>query len=219
MMRTYCFSFLILACVSELCIFGISVSSVPQRSPCVCTSICAHTEYVWICCTCTWTIFKCVCMCVCVCKMCVTSRSDRGVLSPSGRCCSRARTMQFAMMVVRIIHSNGVQLGLKPIAPGRSTSYTVHNTAAIHTTKIQPPTHANIFTMDLKRSPAYQVTFFFLLLWISVYIFTILCNVTQPRKCKSANLSALLEQVKQVEFFGPAMFLNTTTEDVVFKNI
>lgn len=32
-------------------------------------------------------------------------------------------------------------------------------------------------------------------------------------------ISALLEQVKQVEFFGPAMFLNTTTEDVVFKNI
>lgn len=61
-----------------------------------------------------------VCVCVCVCKMCVTSRSDRGVLSPSGRCCSRARTMQFAMMVVRIIHSNGVQLELKPIAPGRS---------------------------------------------------------------------------------------------------
>lgn len=120
MMRTYCFSFLILACVSELCIFGISVSSVPQRSPCVCTSICAHTEYVCICCACIWTTFKCMCMCVCVCKMCVTSRSDRGVLSPSGRCCSRARTMQFAMMVVRIIHSNGVQLVLKPIAPGRS---------------------------------------------------------------------------------------------------
>lgn len=48
--------------------------------------------------------------CVCV---CVTSRSDKGVLSPSGRCCSRARTMQFAMMVVRIIHSNGVEPGVK----------------------------------------------------------------------------------------------------------
>ncbi|TNN83486.1 hypothetical protein EYF80_006467 [Liparis tanakae] len=36
-------------------------------------------------------------------------RSDSGVLSPSGRCCSRARTMQLAMMVARIIHSNGVR--------------------------------------------------------------------------------------------------------------
>lgn len=40
----------------------------------------------------------------------LTRRSDSGVLSPSGRCCSRARTMQLAMMVARIIHSNGVRM-------------------------------------------------------------------------------------------------------------
>lgn len=38
-----------------------------------------------------------------------TSRSDSGVLSPTGKCCSRASTMQLAMMVVKIIHSNGVR--------------------------------------------------------------------------------------------------------------
>lgn len=54
----------------------------------------------------------------------VTSRSDRGVLSPSGRCCSRARTMQFAMMVVRIIHSNGVQLELRPTSTNRIHTHT-----------------------------------------------------------------------------------------------
>lgn len=53
----------------------------------------------------------------------VTSRSDRGVLSPSGRCCSRARTMQFAMMVVRIIHSNGVQLELRPTSGHRHLTH------------------------------------------------------------------------------------------------
>lgn len=46
---------------------------------------------------------------VCVMCMCFTSRSDSGVLSPSGKCCSRASTMQLAMMVVKIIHSNGVR--------------------------------------------------------------------------------------------------------------
>ena len=39
----------------------------------------------------------------------LTSRSDMGVLSSSGRCCSRARTMQFAMMVAKIIYSKGVR--------------------------------------------------------------------------------------------------------------
>lgn len=38
----------------------------------------------------------------------LTSRSDMGVLSSSGRCCSRARTMQLAMMVARIMYSKGV---------------------------------------------------------------------------------------------------------------
>lgn len=38
----------------------------------------------------------------------LTSRSDMGVLSSSGRCCSRARTMQFAMMVAKIMYSKGV---------------------------------------------------------------------------------------------------------------
>jgi len=44
-----------------------------------------------------------------VCVLHFTSRSDSGVLSPSGKCCSRANTMQLAMMVVKIIHSNGVR--------------------------------------------------------------------------------------------------------------
>lgn len=39
----------------------------------------------------------------------LTRRSESGVLSPSGKCCSRAKTMQLAMMVARIIHSNGVR--------------------------------------------------------------------------------------------------------------
>lgn len=38
-----------------------------------------------------------------------TSLLDIGVLSSSGRCCSRARTMQLAMMVASIIYSNGVE--------------------------------------------------------------------------------------------------------------
>ncbi len=50
-----------------------------------------------------------MCVCVCVCVFHFTSRSDSGVLSPSGKCCSRASTMQLAMMVVKIIHSNGVR--------------------------------------------------------------------------------------------------------------
>lgn len=37
-----------------------------------------------------------------------TSLRDIGVLSSSGRCCSRARTMQLAMIVARIMYSNGV---------------------------------------------------------------------------------------------------------------
>lgn len=41
--------------------------------------------------------------------MALTSRSDMGVLSPSGRCCSRASTIQLAMMVARIMYSNGVR--------------------------------------------------------------------------------------------------------------
>lgn len=49
----------------------------------------------------------------------LTSLSDRGVLSPSGRCCSRARTMQLAIMVVRIIHSKGVKLQLRLTATNR----------------------------------------------------------------------------------------------------
>lgn len=39
----------------------------------------------------------------------LTSRSDMGVLSSSGRCCSSARTMQFAMMVAKIMYSKGVR--------------------------------------------------------------------------------------------------------------
>ena len=37
-----------------------------------------------------------------------TSLRDIGVLSSSGRCCSRAKTMQLAMMVAKIMYSNGV---------------------------------------------------------------------------------------------------------------
>lgn len=33
-----------------------------------------------------------------------------GVLSEAGRCCSRASTMQFAIMVARIMYSNGVKM-------------------------------------------------------------------------------------------------------------
>ena len=39
----------------------------------------------------------------------LTNLRDIGVLSSSGRCCSRARTMQFAMMVARIMYSKGVE--------------------------------------------------------------------------------------------------------------
>ena len=39
----------------------------------------------------------------------LTRRSDMGVLSSSGRCCSKARTMQLAMMVARIMYSKGVR--------------------------------------------------------------------------------------------------------------
>ncbi len=38
----------------------------------------------------------------------LTSLFDMGVLSSPGRCCSRAKTIQLAMMVVRIMYSNGV---------------------------------------------------------------------------------------------------------------
>lgn len=43
----------------------------------------------------------------------LTKRSDMGVLSMAGRCCSRASTMQLAMMVVRIRYSNGVDKSRK----------------------------------------------------------------------------------------------------------
>jgi hypothetical protein len=38
-----------------------------------------------------------------------TSLRDIGVLSSSGRCCSKAKTMQLAMMVARIMYSKGVR--------------------------------------------------------------------------------------------------------------
>lgn len=38
----------------------------------------------------------------------LTRRSDMGVLSLAGRCCSRAKTMQLAIIVARIMYSNGV---------------------------------------------------------------------------------------------------------------
>lgn len=40
----------------------------------------------------------------------LTKRSDIGVLSKAGRCCSKASTMQFAIMVARIMYSNGVRM-------------------------------------------------------------------------------------------------------------
>ncbi len=40
----------------------------------------------------------------------LTKRSDIGVLSKAGRCCSKASTMQFAIMVARIMYSNGVKV-------------------------------------------------------------------------------------------------------------
>lgn len=46
-------------------------------------------------------------------KLMLTKRSDMGVLSMAGRCCSRASTMQLAMMVVRIRYSNGVDKSRK----------------------------------------------------------------------------------------------------------
>jgi len=46
-------------------------------------------------------------------NMMLTKRSDMGVLSMAGRCCSRASTMQLAMMVVRIRYSNGVDKSRK----------------------------------------------------------------------------------------------------------
>lgn len=39
----------------------------------------------------------------------LTNLRDIGVLSSSGRCCSRASTMQLAMMVARIMYSKGVE--------------------------------------------------------------------------------------------------------------
>lgn len=56
----------------------------------------------------------------------LTSLRDMGVLSSSGRCCSRASTMQLAMMVARIIYSKGVEevkekrSGMEPPAPQAS---------------------------------------------------------------------------------------------------
>lgn len=38
----------------------------------------------------------------------LTKRSDIGVLSEAGRCCSKASTMQFAIIVAKIMYSNGV---------------------------------------------------------------------------------------------------------------
>lgn len=38
-----------------------------------------------------------------------------GVLSSPGRCCSRAKTIQLAMMVVRIMYSNGVDPPVKEL--------------------------------------------------------------------------------------------------------
>lgn len=38
----------------------------------------------------------------------LTNLSDIGVLSPSGKCCSRASTIQLAMIVAKIMYSNGV---------------------------------------------------------------------------------------------------------------
>lgn len=38
----------------------------------------------------------------------LTSLFAMGVLSSPGRCCSRARTTQLAVMVARIMYSNGV---------------------------------------------------------------------------------------------------------------
>lgn len=57
----------------------------------------------------------------------LTSRSDMGVLSPSGRCCSSASTMQLAMIVARIMYSNGVR-GLRTgqEAPGRRGGEEAH---------------------------------------------------------------------------------------------
>lgn len=43
----------------------------------------------------------------------LTSLLDMGVLSSPGRCCSRARTIQLAMMVARIMYSNGVKQQVK----------------------------------------------------------------------------------------------------------
>lgn len=40
----------------------------------------------------------------------LTKRSDIGVLSEAGRCCSKASTMQFAIIVARIMYSNGVRV-------------------------------------------------------------------------------------------------------------
>ena len=39
----------------------------------------------------------------------LTRLSDMGVLSLAGRCCSSASTIQLAMMVARIMYSNGVR--------------------------------------------------------------------------------------------------------------
>lgn len=116
--------------------------------PCVCKPLCIFLSGVYTppLCACLYTLYVSMYVCVwcvcCVCE-CVTSRSDRGVLSPSGRCCSKARTMQFAMMVVRIIHSNGVQLELRPTSPTWSVHTHIHTshvryTAIIHTAQTQP---------------------------------------------------------------------------------
>lgn len=57
-----------------------------------------------------------LCVCVRACVSCVmtadfvlTSLFAMGVLSSPGRCCSKARTTQLAVMVARIMYSNGVK--------------------------------------------------------------------------------------------------------------
>lgn len=59
----------------------------------------------------------------------LTRRSDMGVLSLAGRCCSRARTMQLAIIVARIMYSNRVW-GLRNIWKMKLHSF--HFTACVY---------------------------------------------------------------------------------------
>ena len=87
---------------------------------CVLVCVCACVRVCIYACLCAC-LGACVCACrharmfVCVCVPAYrTSLLDIGVLSSPGRCCSRAKTMQLAMMVARIMYSNGVErLGVK----------------------------------------------------------------------------------------------------------